>query len=104
MAIDEKHLSADFESYLRGEEPSESMLSNAPRLDQWSVATPSVPAGRRMTLVGVVVGHPHQPDGRTIETSELVWLDRKERWARTVSRVYALGKAAGGEISIEVGA
>jgi hypothetical protein len=34
----------------------------------------------------------------------LVWLDRKERWARTVSRVYALGKAAGGEISIEVGA
>jgi hypothetical protein len=54
-----------------------------------------------MTLVGVVTGHPHQPDGHVIETSELVWIARKGRWARTMSRIYALGKAAGGEIRIE---
>jgi hypothetical protein len=101
MAIDENQLNADFKSYLHGEEPSESVLSNAPRLQEWSVAAPSAPAGHRMTLVGLVTGHPYQPDGRTIETSELVWLDRKGRWARTMSRIYALGKSTGTEIPIE---
>ncbi|SRR6266508_1307145 len=94
MSINEKKLRNDFEAYLRGEDPDE--LATAPRLDEWVPAiTRALNGNRVMTLVGLVTSHPTLTDGRRIETSPLVWLDRKGRWARTMSRVYELGKPAG---------
>ena len=34
-------------------------------------------------LVGSVAGHPRLGEGRTIRTSQLIWLDRNRKWART---------------------
>jgi hypothetical protein len=100
MSLDEKKLRNDFDAYLRGEDPPGVVLATAPRLDDWAVVVNKSPGDGtwRMTLVGNVRGHPKQPDGRKIQTSPVVWMDRMGRWARTVSRVYAL---EGQQIQIE---
>ena len=100
MAIDEKHLKAEFESYLRGEEPPSVELATAPRLDDWTilVSKSSGDGSYRATLIGTVVNHPTQHDGRVIQTSPVIWLDRDHRWARTASRLYVL---EGQQIPIE---
>ena len=48
-------------------------------------------------LVGSVAGHPQLGDSRMIRTSQLIWLDRNRKWARTWNRVYRLGEPAGDE-------
>ncbi|MEH2499575.1 hypothetical protein V1294_006054 [Bradyrhizobium sp. AZCC 1678] len=96
MSIDEKKLHNDFEAYLRGEDPPPDELATAPRIDQWVPAISRGPDGNyRMTLVGMMIGHPTLTNGRRIETSPLVWIDGQSRWARTMSRVYVLGEPAG---------
>ncbi|MEH2512230.1 hypothetical protein V1291_003584 [Nitrobacteraceae bacterium AZCC 1564] len=91
MSLDEKKLRSDFESYLRGEEPPGSELAMAPRLDEWEVVITESPGDTyRATLVGTVINHPSEDDGRVIQTSPLVWLDHRSRWARTTSRLYVL--------------
>lgn len=93
MSLDEKKLQADFESYLRGEEPPGVELATAPRLDEWEVAITKSPGdgSYRMTLSGVVIGHPTIQNGQRIRsTSPVVWIDRAHRWARTMSRLYRL--------------
>jgi hypothetical protein len=92
MSLDEKKLLSDFESYLRGEEPQGVEFATAPRLYDWAVLITKSPGdgSYRMTLTGTATGHPTQHDGRHIQTSPVVWLDRDCRWARTVSRLYVL--------------
>ncbi len=92
MSLDEKKLRSDFESYLRGEEPPESEVATAPRLDEWEVLiTKSSDDGTyRATLMGTVINHPNEDDGRVIQASPLVWIDHRSRWARTRSRLYVL--------------
>jgi hypothetical protein len=51
-----------------------------------------------LVLVGNVAGHPHLTDGRSIRTSQLIWLDRDRKWARTWNRVYRLGERANNEL------
>jgi len=103
MSLDEKKLRNDFESYLRSEHPPLSEMERAPLLEEWIPAISRAPSGGayRLTLVGRPVGHPLQPDGKQMETDEVVWLDRMGRWARTKSKLWRLGNPAGSEIPID---
>lgn len=91
----------DVESYLKGEAPPPPELASAPRLQGWRAVTVRVRSddGRLlMVLIGHVSGHPYLADGRTIHTSEVIWLDRNRQWARSWNRVYRLGAPAGGGV------
>ena len=99
MARGEKNamvqLKRDFESYLKGEEPSLLELDRAPVLENWRAffvhaARGADPNDILLVLVGSVAGHPQHPDGTRIHTSQLIWLDRNRKWARTWNRVYRL--------------
>ena len=86
-----------FESFLGGGEPSADELACAPLLENWRATDTqlnneqdSLPMG--LVLVGRVTGHPGLGDARSIRTSQLIWLDRKHKWARTWNRIYRLGK------------
>ena len=68
----------------RDGQPSKSDLTDAPTLDEWFLMWPA--------LAGFVTGHPMIADGDFCITSPVLILDRTERWARTVSRFYILGK------------
>jgi len=59
---------------------------NAPILEDWTIHYRMEPA-----LVGMVTGHPSQPNGPTV-TSGLFFLDETIGVARTLSRWYRLGK------------
>jgi hypothetical protein len=100
MAREEKNamvqLERDFESYLKGGWPSLVELDRAPVLGNWRAFF--VHAAREedakailLVLAGSVTGHPQHPDGTRIHTSQLIWLDRNRRWARSWNRVYRLG-------------
>jgi hypothetical protein len=100
MSTEEKNtmvqLKRDFESYLKGEEPSLLELDRAPLLENWRAffvraAYGVDPKDILLVLVGSVAGHPQHPDGTRIHTSQLIWLDRNRKWARTWNRVYRLG-------------
>jgi hypothetical protein len=86
-------------SYLRGKAPPPPELACAPRLQGWRavIARTRSDDGRLrllMLLVGRVTGHPQIADGRTIHTSEVIWLDRNRNWARSWNRLYRLGASA----------
>jgi hypothetical protein len=107
MSIEEEDATARlqraFESYLNGETPPLLELAQAPLLENWRVTIVDIKRGGdplRMipVLVGSVAGHPQLGDGRTIRTSQLIWLDRNRHWARTWNRVYRLGERVGDEI------
>jgi hypothetical protein len=100
MSIEEENemvqLKRDFESYMKGEEPSLLELERAPMLESWRaifvhVARKEDPQAMVLVLVGSVAGHPKHPDGIRIHTSQLIWLDRNRQWARSWNRVYRLG-------------
>ncbi|MEH2488487.1 DUF6634 family protein [Bradyrhizobium sp. AZCC 2230] len=94
----EVQLKCDFECYLRGEEPSSQQLIHAPLLKNWRAVTVQfglVSDSLRMVLSGSVVNHPLLDDDKSIHTSQLIWLDRDRKWARTWNRVYRLGEPVG---------
>lgn len=102
MAIEEKdakvQLKSDFECYLRGEEPSSQQLIHAPLLKNWRVVTIQFGVALDslcMVLWGSVVNHPLLDDHKSIHTSQLIWLDRNRKWARTWNRIYRLGDPVG---------
>jgi hypothetical protein len=106
MARGEKNamvqLKRDFESYLKGGQPSLVELDRAPVLENWRAffvhaARGADPNDILLVLVGSVAGHPQHPDGTRIHTSQLIWLDRNRRWARSWNRVYRLGARANDE-------
>jgi len=102
MSLEEKLLRNDVESYLRGEEPPADVLAVAPRLEQWAPGITRAPdGGYALTLCGLPFGHPRVPDGKPTTTGEIVWLDRKGRWARTLTRLWNLGEPEGTEIPID---
>jgi hypothetical protein len=89
----------EVESYLRGKTPPWPELACAPRLHGWRavIARERTDNGQPrllMVLIGRVTGHPHIEDGRTIHTSETIWLDRNRNWARSWNRLYQLGSPA----------
>ncbi len=107
MSIEEEdakaRLQRTFESYLNGETPPPPELAQAPLLENWRVTIVHIKRGGDPlhmipVLVGSVAGHPQLGDSRTIRTSQLIWLDRNRKWARTWNRVYRLGERAAAEI------
>jgi hypothetical protein len=89
-------LKRDFESYLRGEEPSSAELACAPLLEGWRATLEQLKLEHGtlpivFVLAGYVTGHPLHASARTIHTSQLIWLDRHRKWARTWNRLYRLG-------------
>jgi hypothetical protein len=64
-------------------------LEDAPLLENWSIVTRPVTA-----LKGLITGHPLLGDRRQVVTSEVYAIDASARWARTLSRFYALGARA----------
>jgi hypothetical protein len=104
MSLEEKALRNDIEGYLRGEEPSMDAMTKGSRIDDWAaVISRGRDGGYVMTLVGKVSDHPAISDGKVIETSQIVWLDRKNGWARSRSRLWLLGEPEGTEIAVDGG-
>lgn len=64
-------------------------LEGAPRLDNWTVVTRTV-----MALQGTVTEHPLLGSRPRVVTSEVYAVDGRAKWARTLSRFYALGARA----------
>jgi hypothetical protein len=91
-------LRQDVESYMCGGEPSPAELADAPVIADWEFEVIQLTGEAGVTFRGVLIGHvnghPRLPDGSKIRASELVWINRKERWARTWNRVYKLGERA----------
>lgn len=74
-----------------GWRPAPTDLDDAPLIDHWM----PVVADDGVALLGKVVRHP-VVDGRGITlTSRLLAIDGHGRWARTISRFYALGRPIG---------
>lgn len=70
-----------------GKHPTTQEIDAAPKMSGWVLA----PLGGGLhQLVGLVAGHPNIADG-TCSTSAVLVMDPDKKWARTVSRLYALG-------------
>lgn len=102
MAIEEEdakaQLKRDFESYLSGVQPSPEQLACAPLLENWQAVImqfSNASDSLCMVMSGSVVNHPLLDHDRSIHTSQLIWLDRNRKWARTWNRVYRLGEPVG---------
>ena len=92
-------LKRDFQSYLKGKEPSPCELACAPLIENWKTRVvrqiPDLgPPGLTLVLIGRVTGHPRIADAQMMHTSQLIWLDRNRNWARTLNRVYRLGSTS----------
>ena len=72
-----------------GEPPTKAEIAAAPKMEAWSLEPVE---GGLYRLVGMVTGHPVIPPG-FCRTSALLVMSEDRTWARTVSRVYALGPA-----------
>lgn len=83
-----RSLADDLERISSGELPSESVLAEAPLIENYQVARRTVPV-----LVGDVHGHPRI--GTTVATTTTLWAYAPSLgWARTQSRFYRLLPAA----------
>lgn len=84
-----RELADDLETLDRGKRPTADILADAPVLEGWAVGTVPVPV-----LRGVASGHPSIATGRPVVTTQVMATDNAT-WARTLSRYYVLGSAAG---------
>ncbi|HEU0165639.1 MAG TPA: DUF6634 family protein [Thermomicrobiales bacterium] len=80
-------LADDIRKILDGTGPSTETLAGAPLLENWRYVASKLGA----RLAGNVVGHPRLRGG-AIVTSPAWVTDPQERWCRTTSRYYRLGK------------
>ncbi|WP_339037510.1 DUF6634 family protein [Bradyrhizobium symbiodeficiens] len=101
MEAGSKALGRDIEAYTCGQVPTPLDLMRAPRLEDWEVSIRRIGKEFKLVLYGVVRDHPYHVDGGWVCTSAVAWFDRKMRWARSHSRLYALGQPAGTQIPIE---
>lgn len=79
-------LVTDLKHIGRGGLPTAEQLAVAPFLDPWCLGTCTLPC-----LIGGNQGHPILK-GRVIRTSDIWVLAPELRWARTLSRLYRLGR------------
>ncbi|WFU53640.1 hypothetical protein QA639_28800 [Bradyrhizobium pachyrhizi] len=110
MSMEEKNAMAqrsqDFGCYLSGQEPSSVELERAPLLEDWCTSIAyrgfgNDPSDLFLVLMGSVVCHPELRNFSRIHTSQLIWLDRSRKWARTWNRVYRLGERSDAETTTE---
>ncbi len=76
-----------------GYEPTQADLAGAPLISSWILAMH--PGDPGPTLIGSISGHPKLADSALSATSIVLAMDVNAGWARTVSRYYRLGPAAG---------
>jgi hypothetical protein len=91
-------LRADVERFQCGEVPGAFEMRRAHRLEDWDAVVRR--RGKEFVLVlrGRLIGPPNPEvasDGVDEQTGAVVWLDHKLRFARTHTRLYALGQPAG---------
>lgn len=84
-------LEQDVERLLREGGPTDEELAAAPVLSRWTLIIH--PSDGLPALVGSVTGHPEVRSGPVV-TSPVVVIALEAGWARTVSRMYALGVPA----------
>lgn len=78
-----------------GRHPNRQAIADAPLLDNWEMTYRPEPC-----IVGTMRGHPTVEDGHTGMTSG-VWLVAPAfGYARTLSRIYALGRPAQGRTGL----
>ncbi len=80
----------DLHRLRRGKHPTTEELAAAPSIDQWSMSTRFVPC-----LVGLIQGHPSIAQLKLSITSDLEVINEARGYARTRSRLYALGLRRG---------
>ncbi|WP_161992870.1 DUF6634 family protein [Aureimonas leprariae] len=85
-----RRLVADVEALADGRHPSAAILDDAPIVEDWALALRSAPC-----LTGQFQGHPSIRNGQPGVTSDLWVLAPSHGYARTLSRFYRLGHAAG---------
>jgi hypothetical protein len=68
------------------------MLAGAPFIDEYALV-PQPAAG----LTGIVTGHPCIADGRRCFSTQVFHIDTKQGVARTLNRLYRLGRPHGSE-------
>lgn len=68
--------------------PTDAELARAPVLEAWAFAV----GDGYLSVAGVVTGHPKILDGHPCVTSPVVAIADDDRWMRTVSRFYKLGR------------
>lgn len=83
-----KHMIADLVRLQDGYVPTDADLAGAPVLEGWMW----VEVRGHPCLAGVVMGHPKIVDGHRCVTSTVMAIANDERWVRTVSRFYRLGR------------
>lgn len=93
-----RRLTDDLDRIAAGAAPTAADLNAAPLLVDWQMTI----TWNGICLTGFVAGHPLLGNKR-ICTSQLWALDPGLRWARTLSRFYRLGLAAGAGIPGDVG-
>lgn len=81
---------ADMEALARDVHPGPAVLADAPILDAWALGSRTTPC-----LMGRVMGHPVLGSSRLARTSDLWILAPSHGYARTLSRVYRLGRPYG---------
>ena len=80
-------LARDLQAIAQGAGPTNADLARAARLEGWNL----VVSMRGLRLAGQTIRHPILGT-RRIVTSPVWILDPRGRWARTLSRLYALGR------------
>jgi hypothetical protein len=85
-------LRREIDSYARGNVPSALALLQAPRVDNWVAEVKPRRTEFVLVITGDVTKHPDNDDGDTIQTSAVLWFDRKRRFVRSLTKIYALGK------------
>lgn len=80
----------DLERIRAGDHPDQSELASAPMIDNWSLAD-----RHTIALVGNVHRHPTIPNARPVCTSDLWFVAPVLGYARTLNRLYALGRRHG---------
>jgi hypothetical protein len=84
-----QHLLSDLRRARAGQHPDRQTIASAPVLDHWQLTFRPEPC-----LIGTMRGHPHVRDRHRGMTSGLWLLAPELGYARTLSRVYALGRPA----------
>lgn len=90
IAIEIKRLEGLLQDLKRagmGQHPNRETIANAPVLDDWQISCRPEPC-----LVGTMRGHPHVTNGHIGMTSGVWLLAPTIGYARTLSRVFALGR------------
>lgn len=87
--IDRLHrLVADLRRLQDGYVPTDADLAGTPILEAWAW----VEDRGHLCVMGIVAGHPIIPTGHRCVTSAVMAAADDDRWVRTVSRFYRLGR------------